>query len=111
MNNIVVPIWAAAYVIVLQQAFMASRSEIWIFVLMLVFVLPVMLLNYLKGSAASRPLRAALVVMQLAFALMMYFRHAMAATSYLALVALYLAVSAVITVLLRRKFPEDIYKF
>jgi hypothetical protein len=111
MKHFIVPIWAAAYVIFLQQAFVASKSEIWIFVLMLAFVLPVMLLNYLKGSAASRPLRAALVVMQLVFALSMYFRHAMAATSYLALIAVYLAVSAVITVLLRRKYPEDIYKF
>jgi hypothetical protein len=111
MNNLIVPIWAAAYVIFLQQAFVASKGELWIFVLMLVFVLPLMLLNYLKGSAPSRPLRAGLVAMQLVFALAMYFRHAMAATSYLALVALYLGISAVITVVLRRKFPEDIYKF
>lgn len=111
IKNIAYAAWGAAYIIFLRCAYFEKNDQLWVVFLILFISMPLVLLGLLKSISAAVPLRAALVILQLPFAILFLFRYLIIPKWYGVLIMAYLGISAVIGFMIRRKFPQDVNKF
>lgn len=107
MRNATFAIWTGTYIILAAAGYQARGGMAWLFLLLLLFQMPVLLFGYLRGKAIASKFRSALVFLQFPFAVALWFRNVMPEELFIGIIIVYLVASIWIARKIRSCSPSD----